>query len=161
MGNQAGTIYASILGMLLGNGRERIIVGGPEPSKGLQRMQCAEKAEVMDVELDAVIRFRRTHEAIECIILNITRDYTDVMAVAYDSRVCERKAIDLGILVPTERLLIKCTGRIIWHLESDELTGKREKHLVRIFVADISRVDQKRLDLFIYQNRAFVGSGRI
>ena len=120
----------------------------------LHRMQCIEKTEVIDVELDGAIRFQQTHDTIKCIILNITRDYTDIMAVSSDPRVCEQQAIDLGIFAPTEKLPIKCTGRIIWHLESDELTERREKYLVRIFVAEISRFDQKRLDLLIYQNRA-------
>lgn len=124
-------------------------------------MQRVEETEIIDVKLDAVMRFQQTDDTIECIILNITSDYTDVMAVASDPRVCKPMAVDLSIFVPAEQLPIRCTGRIIWHLESDEPTGKREKYLVRIFVADISPVDQKRLDLLIDQSRASVSSGRI
>jgi len=128
----------------------------------MQRVEeRVEECEIIDVELDAFMRFQRIDDTIECIILNITRDYTDVMAIASDPRVCKPVAVDLGIFVPAEQLPIQCTGRIIWHLESDEPTGKREKYLVRIFVADISSVDQKRLDLLIDQSRAPVSSGRI
>ena len=37
-------------------------------------MQRVEETEVIDVELDAVMRFQRTDDTIECIILNIARD---------------------------------------------------------------------------------------
>ena len=83
------------------------------------------------------------------------------MAVASDPRVCKPMAIDLGIFCPCRTITDPMYGRIIWHLESDEPTAKREKYLVRIFVADISPVDQKRLDLLIDQSRASVSSGRI
>ncbi len=124
-------------------------------------MQNIEEIGVIDTELDATIHSQETDDTIECIILNITRDYTDVMAVASDPRVCERKAIDLGIFVPTEKLPIKCVGRIIWHLEGDELTGSRnERCLVRIFISDISQVDQERLDRLINQKKALLSSSR-
>lgn len=124
-------------------------------------MQRVEETEIIDVELDAVMRFQRTDDTIECIILNITRDYTDVMAVASDPRVCKPMAVDLYVFVPAEQLPIRCTGRIIWHLESDEPTRNREKYLVRIFVAHISSVDRERLGFLIDQSRTSVSSGRI
>ncbi len=124
-------------------------------------MRHVKEIKIMDIELDAVMRFQWTNDTMECVILSITRDYTDVMAVTSDPRVCKLMAVDLGIFVPGEQLPIRCTGSIIWHLESDEPTRKLGKYLVRIFVADISSVDQERLGTLIDQNRASVSSVHI
>ncbi len=121
-------------------------------------MQGIEEFGIINIGMDAVIRPQQTNDSIECIVLNITKDYTDVMAVTADPRVCELDAVELGILAPTGESVTKCTGRAIWHLKVDELGGKHDKYLVRIFVTDISQMDQKTLDFLIHQKGAFTGS---
>ncbi len=124
-------------------------------------MQSLEEIGVINTELDAIIRRQRTDDMIKCVILNINKDYTDAMAVTSDPRICRQGAIDLNISVPTENSPIRCTGRIIWHLKGDELTeSHHEKCLVRIFIADISQMDQERLDRLISQ-KSLLGSNRL
>ena len=112
-------------------------------------MQSIAKDRAIEVELDALIQFQQTDDAIECVILNITNDYTDVMAVASDPRVCRRGAVDLSIIMPDGRAPVRCAGEIIWYLESDALMGKSGKYLARIFVPDTSRMVQEKLDRLI------------
>ncbi|MFC1717638.1 hypothetical protein ACFL6S_28510 [Candidatus Poribacteria bacterium] len=121
-------------------------------------MQGIKEFGIIDVGMDAVIRSQQTNDSIECIVLNITKDYTDVMAVTADPRVCKLDAVELGILAPTGESVTRCTGRAIWHLKVDELGEKHDKYLVRIFVTDISQMDQKALDLLTHQKETFTGS---
>ncbi len=123
-------------------------------------MQDIEEYGIIDVGMDAVIRSQQTNDSIECIVLNITKDYTDIMAVTADPRVCRLDAVELGILAPTGESVTKCTGRAIWHLKVDELSEKHDKYLVRIFVTDISQMDQRTLDLLIHQKGTFTSRGR-
>ena len=81
------------------------------------------------------------------------------MAVASDPRICERESVELGIITPTGLPPIRCTGRIIWHLESSALYKGCEKYLVRIFIADISRIDERRLDSLVARKQALANSG--
>ena len=120
-------------------------------------MQTAKKDRVIDVELDAFIRFQRSNDTIGCVIRNITSDYTDIMAVASDSRVCMREDVDIDIPEPDNDQVINCTGRIIWHLENDDLSAKQEKYLIRIFIAEINQTNQRRLDHLIAQKNSIIG----
>ena len=122
-------------------------------------MQKTHKTRVVDVDLDAIIRFRETNDAITCVVHNVTRDYTDFMVVASDPRICEQQDVDLDIIAPLERSPIKCTGRIIWHLDDELSPNKHAGYLARIFIADISRIDLRRLDLLTTQRQAFMGTG--
>ncbi len=118
-------------------------------------MQGIKEFGIIDVGMDAVIRSQQTNDTIECIVLNITKDYTDVMAVTADPRVCQLDAVELDILAPMGRSVTRCIGRAIWHLKVDELDEKHDKYLVRIFITDIGEMDQKRLNLLIHQRETF------
>ena len=124
-------------------------------------MEGVEEFGIIDIGFDAVIRSQQAHDVIKCVVFSITKNYGSVMAVVADSNICKSDAIELTIFAPTGRSLIRCTGRIIWHLQVSKPDDEREKYLVQIFITDISQIAQGRLDSLIHQRQAFTSDIRL
>ena len=122
-------------------------------------MQDVMAARVIGVGLDGTIQFQKAKDTIECIVQDITEDYTETVVVASDPRVCMGEDVDLKIFLPTERSPVKCTGRIAWHREDEGLLEDSRGYLARIFITHMGRIDRRRLELVIARKRAFIGSG--
>ena len=114
---------------------------------------------IIDIALDGVIQFQQSNDRMECIIHDVTEDYGEVMVAASDPRICAREDVELSILLPTERSPVKCTGRIVWHSGDERQLKKQTRHLARVFINDLSRMERRRLDLFVAQKKAFIGCG--
>ena len=113
----------------------------------------------IDVNLDAVIRFQQTNDTIKCVMRSTSTDHSDFMVVASDSRIREEREVDLSIIVPTERSPIKCSGRITWYQVDDTSPDEREEYTARISIVNISRMNQRRLDLLIEQKQVIHSLG--
>jgi hypothetical protein len=106
------------------------------------------------VGLDCIIRFRRSNDILGCVIHTITGDYTEAVLVASDPGVSKEADVELRILLPVERSPIRCTGRI--SADESEVEGSG-KYSARVFISSISRLDQRRLEVFIERKKAFIG----
>lgn len=115
---------------------------------------------IIEVELSGVIQSQQTTDAAECIIQDIKEDYSETMVFASDARFRAREDVDLRIFLPTERSPVKCAGRIVWHSEDVELSGGCKGYFAQVIITHISRMDQRRFDLFIVQKKASSSSGR-
>jgi len=113
----------------------------------------------IDVGLNGVIQFQQTTDAAECIIQDIREDCTGIMVFASDTHFCVREDVDLRIFLPAERSPVKCTGRIVWHSDDVEISDDRRGYFAQISITHISRINQRLLELFIAQKRAFLSSG--
>ena len=114
---------------------------------------------MIDTELDAIILFQQTNETITCTVRNVARDYKNLIVTASDRCICEYEDVDLIIISPADSSPIRCVGRTIWHLEDDVLPGEHKQYTARVSIADISRIDQRRLELLIDQRQALVVNG--
>jgi hypothetical protein len=108
------------------------------------------------VGLDCIIRFRRSNDILGCVIHTITGDYTEAVLVASDPGVSREDDVELRILLPVERSPIRCTGRI--SADESEVEGSGE-YSAKVFISSISRLDQRRLEVFIERKKAFIGGG--
>ena len=127
--------------------------------KEMQKTYKTHKTGIVEIELDATVRFQETNDAVKCVIQNVTRDYTDFMIIASDPRICEKQDVDLDIIVPLERSPIKCTGRVAWCLDDDPSPDGHKEYLARISIVNISRINLRRLDLLTAQRQAYMGTG--
>ena len=109
---------------------------------------------VIEVGLEGIIQFQGDDATLECIVRDITRDYTEVVVIAFDQRVCSEENVELRVILPTERSPIKCTGKIVWY------SNDGSSYLVRILIISISRIERRRLELVIAQKKAVANSGR-
>lgn len=113
----------------------------------------------IDVGLSGTIQFQQTTDTAECIIQDISEDCARIMVFAPDTRFREREDVELRIFLPAERSPVKCTGRIVWHSDDEESFDDQRGYFAQISVTHISRINQRLLDLFIAQKRAFLSSG--
>lgn len=121
-----------------------------------ERMQEVMGAKTIEIGLEGSVRFYSTGDTIECLINDITEDCKNIMVVSSNPGICKKEDVDLQILVPVERSPIRCGGEIVWCSETDEKIARNSReHLARIFITDISRIDERRLDLIVAQRRAF------
>lgn len=117
-------------------------------------MQEEIKPRIMDVGLEGIIQFQHADSTIGCVIRDITRDYTEVVVIASDQRICMEGDVELKVILPTERSPIKCTGKIVWYSRDGRAC------LARIAITCISRIERRRLELVIAQKKACDNSGR-
>jgi hypothetical protein len=108
------------------------------------------------VGLDCIICFRRTNDKLGCVIHTITGDYAEAVVVASDPDAFKDDDVELRILLPVERSPIRCTGRI--SADRSKVEGS-EKYSAKVFISSISRLDQRRLEVFIERKKAFIGGG--
>jgi hypothetical protein len=108
------------------------------------------------VGLDCIIHFRRANDILGCVIHTITGDYTEAVLVASDPGVSKEDDVELRILLPVERSPIICTGRI--SVDESEVKGSG-KYSAKVFISNISRLDQRRLEVFLERKKAFIGGG--
>jgi hypothetical protein len=118
-----------------------------------EEMQKEGKLGTVGIRLRGIVRLQQTREAIQCIISDIAEDCADTTVVTSDPRICVKEEdVELKMLLPMERSPIKCVGKITWHsMQKRGLVKDSGKYLARISIADISRVDRKRLGLLISQ----------
>ena len=122
-------------------------------------MQYAMGAKSAYLGLDGIIQFQQSNDTIECVVSDITEDYTEAMIVILDPCVYEGEDLDLSILVPAERSPIKCIARIVWPLKDDKVVSVRGSYLARVSITHISKIDRRRLDFIVSQKKAFVSGG--
>jgi len=108
------------------------------------------------VGLDCIIHFRRADDILGCVIHTITGDYTEAVLIASDPDAFKEDDVELRILLPVERSPIRCTGRISADKSKVEGSGK---YSTKVFISNINRLDQRRLEVFIERKKAFIGSG--
>lgn len=106
--------------------------------------------------LYGVIRFPQTGDTLGCFIYSISEDCTEAVIVTSSPRVCVREEVELRIILPVDRSPIKCLGRIA---EDKGLIDDIRGYSARIFITQISRIDQRRLELLISQKKALMGRG--
>ncbi len=100
----------------------------------------------VNVDLDALIQLQRNDDAIGCVVQDLSRECMGAMIATSDPRVCAKEDVDLSIFIPAERTPVNCSGRIAWYSKDNNGgTG----YLVGIYVTDISRIDQRRLQLVV------------
>ena len=117
-------------------------------------MQEEMKSRIMDVGLEGIIQFQHADGTVGCIIRDITRDYTEVVVIASDQRVCIEGDVEIKVILPTERSPIRCTGKIVWYSRDGR------DCLARIAITRISLIERRRFELAIAQKKAFDNSGR-
>ncbi len=109
-------------------------------------MQERRRFRRVNVDLDALIQFQRSDDAIGCVIHDLSRECMGALIATSDQRVCAKDNIDLSIFIPAERTPVNCSGRIAWYSKDDNGgTG----YLAGIYITDISRIDQRRLQIVI------------
>lgn len=112
------------------------------------------------MELDAVIWFKETDEKMGCVVHDITPDCTEASVVISNMRPCAGGKVELDIFLPTERTPIKCNGEVIQHpAGEDDSSGNSSGSLVHLLLIHTSRIDHRRLELFVTQRRAFISGG--
>ena len=114
---------------------------------------------IIDVELDGVVQFQQNGNNVECVLQDVTEDYEGAMIATFDPRICSRNDVTLSVFIPSERSPIRFTGRIVWHSENGSLL-KDQRYLAKILIIHISRMERRRLDLYIAKKRASISSGR-
>lgn len=108
------------------------------------------------VGLDCIIHFRRTNDILGCVMHSITGDYAEAVVVASDPDAFKEDDVELRILLPVERSPIRCTGRV--SADEPEVEGNG-KYSAKVFISNISRLDRRRLEVFLERKKAFIGGG--
>ncbi len=108
------------------------------------------------VGLDCIVHFRRTNDVLGCVMHTITGDYAEAVVVASDPDAFKEDDVELRILLPVERSPIICTGRLS---VGKSQVGGSGKYSAKVFISNISRLDQRRLEVFIERKKAFIGGG--
>ena len=124
-------------------------------------MRGRRRSQRIEIDLDGVIQFQQTKDTTECLIRNISEDCKGVMIITTsDPRVCANEDVNLSIFIPAERSPVKCTGRIAWYSSADKETFQGlTVYKAGIFITEISRLDRRRLELFVARKKAFFGDG--
>ena len=115
---------------------------------------------IIEINLNGVVWLLQTDKKIDCIVRDLTEDFSEIGIILFEPLVNEEENAELGILLPTERSPIKCNGTITKYPEEKRFsTEKQETFIAQLAVDRIGRIDQRRLELFIVHKRAFISGG--
>ncbi|MBD3182360.1 hypothetical protein GF312_08715 [Candidatus Poribacteria bacterium] len=115
------------------------------------------EARTLNFGLSGIVNFKQNGDAVECDINNIGRGYGEAIAITEDPAICKFGEIDLTIFSPTERTPIRCEGRITSFEENKRNLDKVKEYLAKIYITDISRIDERRLGLIVARKSALMG----
>ena len=76
-------------------------------NKEVVKVQEEMNPRVIEVGLEGIIQFQGDDATLECIVRDITRDYTEVVVITFDQRICVEENVELRVILPTERSPIK------------------------------------------------------
>ena len=104
--------------------------------------------------LDCITRLQRNGKVIQCVVHSITEDCAEAVVTASELNFRGEEDVELRILLPVERSPITCTGRISENGSQAEGDGE---HSAEVLITNMSRLDRRRLELFISRKKAFIG----
>jgi len=110
-------------------------------------MQQRRRFRRIGVDLDGLIQFPHTGDEMDCMVRNISEECMGAMIFTPDQRIRKREDVNLDIFIPTERTPILCSGKIVWYSEDEEAFRNYKGYSAGIIITDISRIDQRRLEL--------------
>lgn len=116
---------------------------------------------IIDINLNGIIRLGQSSGKIECIVRDVTEDYTEIGVIVFGQLASEEEEAVLSIFLPTERTPIKCAGIITRYPENNVSSENQEKFPAQIAITNMGRIDRRRLELFVAQKKAFISSGAI
>jgi hypothetical protein len=114
---------------------------------------------LVNLGLDAIIWFKETDEEMSCIVRGVTPDCLEADVVIPNVSSCAGGDVKLNIFLPNERTPVKCTGGVTEDSEENNSSGDPDGCLVHLMITPTSRIDHRRLELFVTQRRAFISGG--
>ena len=120
--------------------------------------QESTESKTIYIGLDGIIQPQQNANKIECIVCDITEDYTEAMVIASEAFIWDQEGVKLSILPPAEKSPIKCTGRIIWPSKGKAMLEVNNGYLMQIQITHIDQIDRERLDFAITKKKAFSNS---
>ena len=112
-------------------------------------MQQRRRFRRIGVDLDGVVQFPQTGDELDCMVRNVSEQCMGAMIFVSNPRVRNREDVNLDIFIPAERTPVLCSGKIVWYSEDEELFQNYKGYSAGIIITDISRIDQRRLELIM------------